>query len=70
MGNTQTLSFQTSTSIPSAPGTPDPNHKHVSVSSVVTAALTTFIVNGFQQNLNTGALFLDLTATYDTVFTN
>jgi len=30
------------------------------------AALTTFIENGFQQNL-TGAVFLDLTATYDTV---
>jgi len=31
------------------------------------AALTTFIENGFQQNLKTGAVFLDLTAAYDTV---
>ena len=31
------------------------------------AALTTFIKNGFQQNLKTGAVFLDLTAAYDTV---
>jgi len=30
------------------------------------AALTTFIENGFQQNLKTGAVFLDLTAAYDT----
>ena len=30
------------------------------------AAFTTFIENGFQQNLKTGAVFLDLTA-YDTV---
>ena len=29
------------------------------------AALTTFIENGFQQNLKTGAVFLDLTAAYD-----
>ena len=32
------------------------------------AALTTFIENGFQQNLKTGAVFLDLTAVYDTVW--
>jgi len=32
------------------------------------AALTTFIENGFQQNLKTGAVFLDLTAAYDTVW--
>jgi len=33
------------------------------------AALTTFIENGFQQNLKTGTDFLDLTAAYDTVWT-
>ena len=32
------------------------------------AALTTFIKNGFQHNLKTGAVFLDLTAAYDTVW--
>jgi len=32
------------------------------------AALTTFIENRFQQNLKTGAVFLDLTAAYDTVW--
>ena len=32
------------------------------------AALITFIENGFQQNLETGAVFLDLTAAYDTVW--
>jgi len=32
------------------------------------AALTTFIENGFQQNLKTAAVFLDLTAAYDTVW--
>jgi len=32
------------------------------------AALTTFIKNGFQQNLKTGTIFLDLTAAYDTVW--
>jgi len=32
------------------------------------AALTTFIESGFQQNLKTGAVFLDLTAAYDTVW--
>jgi len=32
------------------------------------AALTTFIENAFQQNLKTGAVFLDLTAAYDTVW--
>ena len=32
------------------------------------AALTTFIENGYQQNLKTGAVFLDLTAAYDTVW--
>ena len=32
------------------------------------AALTTFIKNGFLQNLKTGAIFLDLTAAYDTVW--
>jgi len=31
-------------------------------------ALTTFIENGFQENLKTGAVFLDLTAAYDTVW--
>jgi len=31
-------------------------------------ALTTFIENGFQQNLKTGTIFLDLTAAYDTVW--
>ena len=34
------------------------------------AALTTFIKNGFQQNLKTGAVFLDLIAAYDTVWHN
>ena len=32
------------------------------------AALTSYIENGFQQNLKTGAVFLDLTAAYDTVW--
>ena len=32
------------------------------------SALTTYIENGFQQNLKTGAVFLDLTAAYDTVW--
>jgi len=32
------------------------------------AALTTFIENGFQQNLKTGAVFLDLIAAYGTVW--
>jgi len=32
------------------------------------AALTTFIENGFQQNLKTATVFLDLTAAYDTVW--
>ena len=32
------------------------------------AALTTLIENGFQQNLKTGAVFLDFTAAYDTVW--
>ena len=32
------------------------------------AALTTFIENVFQQNLKTGAVVLDLTAAYDTVW--
>jgi len=31
------------------------------------AALTTYIVNGFQPQLKTGTVFLDLTAAYDTV---
>jgi len=31
-------------------------------------ALTTFIENGFQENLKTGTVFLDLTAAYDTVW--
>jgi len=31
-------------------------------------ALTTYIENGFQSNLKTGAVFLDLTAAYDTVW--
>jgi len=34
------------------------------------AALTTFIENRFQQNLKTGAVFLELTAAYDTVWQN
>lgn len=32
------------------------------------AALTTFVENGFQQCLKTGAVFLDLTAAFDTVW--
>jgi len=32
------------------------------------AALTTFIENGFQQNLKASAVFVDLTAAYDTVW--
>lgn len=32
------------------------------------AALTTYIENGFQQNLKTGTVFLDLSAAYDTVW--
>jgi hypothetical protein len=32
------------------------------------AALTTFIENGFQQNLKTSTVFLDLKAAYDTVW--
>jgi len=32
------------------------------------AALTTHIANGFQQQFKTGAVFLDLTAAYDTVW--
>ena len=32
------------------------------------AAFTTFTGNGFQQNLKTDAVFLDLTAAYDTVW--
>ena len=32
------------------------------------APFTTFIENGFQQNLKTGTVFLDLTAGYDTVW--
>jgi len=32
------------------------------------AALTTHIEDGFQQQLKTGAVFLDLTAAYDTVW--
>ena len=32
------------------------------------AAFTTFIENGFQQDLKTGAVFLDLTPAYDTVW--
>ena len=32
------------------------------------AVLTTCIENGFQENLKTGAVFLDLTAAYDTVW--
>jgi hypothetical protein len=32
------------------------------------AALTTYIENGYQQQLKTGAVFLDLTAAYDTVW--
>ena len=31
-------------------------------------ALTTYIENGFQRNLKTGAVFLDLTAAYDTIW--
>ena len=33
-----------------------------------TCDLTTFIENGFQQNLQTGVVFLDLTAAYDSVW--
>jgi len=32
------------------------------------SALTTFTENGFQKGLKTGAVFLDLTAAYDTVW--
>ena len=32
------------------------------------ATLTTFIENEFQQNIKTGAVFLDLTAAYDAVW--
>ena len=32
------------------------------------SALTTYIENGFQHNLKTGTVFLDLTAAYDTVW--
>ena len=32
------------------------------------AALTTFIENGFQKNLKTGVVFLDLTAACDTFY--
>ena len=32
------------------------------------AALTTYIESGFQQNLKTGVVFLDLSAAYDTVW--
>src|SRR5206468_4403317 len=32
------------------------------------AALTTYIENGFQKELKTGAVFLDLTAAYDTIW--
>jgi len=31
-------------------------------------ALTTYIKNGFQRNLKTGPVFLDLTAAYDTIW--
>jgi len=31
-------------------------------------ALSTFIENGFQQKLKTGAVFVDLTAAFDTVW--
>ena len=41
--------------------------KHRSTCDQV-SALTTYIENGFQQNLKTGAVFLDLTAAYDTVW--
>ena len=41
--------------------------KHRSTCDQV-SALTTYIENGFQQNLKTGAVFLDLTASYDTVW--
>ena len=32
------------------------------------AALTTYIENGFQENLKSGTVFFDLTADYDTVW--
>jgi len=38
------------------------------VEALVTCAHTTFIENGFQQNLKTGDVFLDLTPAYDTVW--
>jgi hypothetical protein len=41
--------------------------KHRSTCDQV-SALTTYIENGFQRNLKTGAVFLDLTAAYDTVW--
>ena len=34
------------------------------------AALSTYIENGFQRNMKTGAVFLDLTTAYDTVWHN
>ena len=42
--------------------------KNRSTCDQVAAALTTFIENGYQQNLKTGAVFLDLTAAYDTIW--
>jgi hypothetical protein len=42
-------------------------HKNRSTCDQV-SALTTLIENGYQQNLKTGAGFLDLTAAYDTVW--
>ena len=41
-------------------------HGHSTCDQV--AALTTYIENGFQQQLKTGAEFLDLIAAYDTVW--
>ena len=35
---------------------------------VQVTALTTYIENGFQRNMKTGAVFLDLTAAYDTIW--
>ena len=38
------------------------------VTRLLPSPVTNFIENGFQQNLKSGAIFLDLTAAYDTVW--
>jgi len=50
---------------------PEPVHKWIRPGRSTceqVLALSTFIENGFQQNLKTGAVFMDLTAAYDTVW--